>query len=195
MRKPKLRDWSGDTGGTSITDEATPVAEATLLQGAVDAVIELATTPYCACGHLYEGGTTGLEERYAGVTFAPASKHTRVALTNAFSNVTSSSYTPTANMWFTTSGGTTGVNLCKVQVQSQNSRTFPSSTINTYQTEIILSSDFQKDDTSTLTAPADRLGELQEHRAPRVEAVWVKNACGFAMVCSEQSGDLESCPA
>lgn len=195
MRKPKLRDWSGDTGGGVITDEATPAAEQQLLIAALDAVLDLATTPYVGTGHLYLGGTAGLEDRYFGVSLAPASRHCRVAFTNAFSSAAPATYTPTPNDWWTTTGGTTGNDVCRVPIQNAAGRSFPSSSVTFVQVEMVMSSNMQKDNTTSLTAPGDRLGELAEHRAPTVEAMWCKNACAVAVGVAEQSGDLETCPA
>lgn len=195
MRKPKLKDYTGDTGGGTITDDATPGAESTLLLAAVDAVLDLATTPYVGTGHLYEGGTTGLEGRYFGVSLAPAAKHCRVAVTNAFSTTAATGYTPTPVDWWTTTGGATGNDVCRIPVNNPADRAFISSTVTNLHVEMVTSSTFAKDNTASLTAPADRLGELAEHRAPAVEAMYVKNVCGVAVFVSEQSGDLETCPA
>lgn len=195
MRKPFIRDWSGDTGGGIVTADATPMAEQQLLKAAVDAVLEVGTTPYCGTGHLFLGGTAGLEERYFAAMVAPASKHCRLALTNAFSPAAPAGYTATPNDWWTTTGGKTGNDVCRVVVQNAAGRSFPSSSINFVQVELDISADMQKDNTTSLTAPADRLGELAEHRAPAVEPMWCKYACGVAVLVSEQSADLETCPA
>lgn len=195
MRKPKLRDWSGDTGGGSITTDATPPAESQLLQAAVDAVLDLATSPYVGTGHLFEGGTTGLEDRYFAVSLAPASKHVRVALTNAFGSAAPASYTSTPCDWWTTTGGTTGNDVCRVPTPNLGARGFPSSAVKFVQVALVVSSDYAKDNTASLTAPADRLGELAEHRAPTVEPMYCKHACGVAVAVCEQSSDLETCPA
>ena len=194
MRPPALRDWSGDLTGT-ITDLPTPDADSQLLVAAADAVIELATTPYVGTGHLFDGGGTGLEGRYFGVMLAPAAVHCRVALTNAFSPAAPAGYTATPNDWWTTTGGTTGNDVCRVPVQNAAGRSFPSSSITFVQNELVISAELQQDNTASLTAPANRMGELAPHRAPTVEPMYCKYACAVAVTVFEQYADLETCPA
>lgn len=184
MRPPYLRDWKGEQNTVAVTDAATPLAESALLISADQAVMEVATTPYCGCGHVYEGGTTGLGDRYFGVVVAAGAEHCRVALSNAFGDTTTAT---TANTWWTTDGGTAGADINTVPSPHIRTRVYVPTEIQV--ADVTESGGWDND---TPAATSDRWGELQSLLVSYVEAMYVRQACGVSMHVVEQAADLEA---
>lgn len=189
MRAPPLPDWTGRSTAETVTDEATPIAAALLLRAADDACVDLGAGPYAACGRLYVGGT----DRYVGQMVAPASRHARVHLTGCFqTGAYPDAPAPTPYAWWTTTGGTTGNDVCSVPSVDPRAATFPSNIVSAFIFERVLSAETLIDDTSGLSAPANRMGVLAQHLYPRVEAMRVSGAAGHCVFVAEQSPDLEA---
>ena len=183
MRPPAERSWKGEDNTVKVTDDATPTAEAHLLIAADQAVMDAATTPYCGCAHLFEGGTTGLTDRYLGVRVAPGAAHGRVALANAYSTTATAT---TANTWWTNDGGVAGADINTVPSAVYRNRAFVPTALTT--TELVESGSWIN---PAPAATSDRQGALQSVLFPTTEPCYVSQACGVSLYVSEQAADLE----
>lgn len=183
MHAPYLRDWHSEANTVLVTDEATPDAESQLLVSAVQAVLEVATTPYCGTGHLYEGGTAGLTDRYLACMVAPAAEHCRIALANAFGATAAAI---AANTWWTTDGGTAGANVNTVPGSHLRQRVYVPTAV--VAEELIESGTWEND---VPAATSNRWGELQSLLVSYVEPMYVSQACGVAVYVCEQAPDME----
>lgn len=185
MRPPSLRNfapWEA-TASRHITDDATPPAKTSLLVAADQAVLDVATTPYCGCGRLFEGGTSGLETRYLALVVAPGSSHATAALS------TSRNDTQTAaedHQLTTTFGGVAGADIITVlSTDERDHDFFPNDDLHFAQR---ITSDY------FVAAPAatvERALELEQLLIPKIEPSSVSYVCGLS-ICVRQVEDLET---
>lgn len=188
-RPPSLRDWYGEDGSDRICGgQALPQAKSHLLAAADAAILDVATSPYVGTGHAFKGGTTGLTDRYFGAVLAPGARHCRLALTLCPGPATGGAVV-SAIQWYTSTGGTTGNDVCLVQPPVLLEPTYPTATV--AQPAVIVLSPAEIDDAPASTIERYRQGELTQQRSPYLEAMYASYVCGVSVYVSEQSEDLQ----
>lgn len=185
MRQPSLRNWEpwAAVASRHITDDPTPPAKASLLAAAVNAPIDLGSTPYCGCGRLFESGTAGLENRNLALVIAPGAVHAVAALTIGRTSTTGGAQN---NAITTTFGGVAGADIVTVlSADPRDHAFFPTTN---------LATETRETTANVNDAPAatiERALELEPLLIPKIEPASVSYACAFA-VCVSQVPDLEA---
>lgn len=191
MRPIKPRNFNSFDLSANLTDEATPQAQASLLQQADAWPVDVAVSPYCGCAHVFDGlSGTIYEDRFLAAVIAPGAVHARAAISRGFV-LTAGSGDKVHETW-SSDGGTTGNDVINVPWHLVSSLNYlPTPEFQYGESSIAVSGDSIID---APTQPTDRQYELQTTGAPYVEPLYVKKAAGFSLVVSDQVADLESLP-
>lgn len=188
MRLPSPRNWAAENLTKELTAEATPPAANSLLVQAVRWPEDVATMPYCGCGHLFDGSSSeDIKTRYLAVMVAPGAVHGRAAIGRSLANGNLHP-SPYKHQTWSNSGGTTGANVIDVPYIQPGGGGLSNWGWGGAG-DIRVTGDAIND---TPTWSTDRQYEFTTDDAPYVEPLFVTLAGSFAICVSEQVADLET---
>ena len=192
MRQPAPRNWTNENPTAPITADTTPAAAVDLLVMADGYPVDVATTPYCGVGRLFNGSLgTAQQQRYLAFMVAPGALHARAAFTRPRTGGGTDPGHDTLS--WTGTGGSTAPNI----VNTPDPMTAVDPTVDgltwTYAygySVSPLTTGVLVDDTPAQIE--DRQYTLAQHAYPYVETAYFMHTGSLAIWISQQVPNLET---